>query len=115
MKVGERYGQYIINSSIGFSDVFSWSRWFNLECLIERGYDPPEIVVDRAHKLGLEVFASIRMNDCHDAYTEMEDSAIKKNHPEWLIGEANRRYRRKTTGGGCVKRLITRCLMYAGI
>ena len=54
---------------------------------IEEGNDPPKIVVQEAHKRGLDVFYAFRMNDIHDAWGAALLPTFKVEHPEWMIGE----------------------------
>jgi len=62
---------------------------------IEQGTDPLEIIVDFCKKNDIEVFWSMRMNDCHDAwgawYSPLMFPQIKKDHPEWLMGTEEKR------------------------
>lgn len=62
---------------------------------IEQGTDPLEIMVDFCRKNDIEVFWSMRMNDCHDAwggwYSPFLFPQLKKDHPEWLMGTAEKR------------------------
>ena len=46
------------------------------------------LYIDRAHAAGMEIFASIRMNDMHDAMEPRLNFPWKVEHPEWLIGDA---------------------------
>ena len=54
---------------------------------IEQGHDPPRVIVEEAHRRGLDAFYSFRINDCHDAFMPEELPAFKIEHPEWQIGE----------------------------
>ncbi len=51
------------------------------------GNDPPKVVVREAHKRGLDVFWSFRMNDIHDGHLANEFSTFKEEHPEWILGQ----------------------------
>ncbi len=54
--------------------------------------DPTPVMTDGA--LGMEIFASIRMNDTHDAFGKPHgrlDYPLKLEHPEWLLGDESRR------------------------
>ena len=56
--------------------------------------DPTPVMTDAARRLGMEVFASIRMNDTHDAFGKPHgrlDYPLKLEHPEWLLGDESRR------------------------
>ncbi|MCC7262374.1 MAG: hypothetical protein IT369_07625 [Candidatus Latescibacteria bacterium] len=62
---------------------------------VERGEDPQAALLERGHALGLQVYASIRMNDNHFNGAQVEDLAglhhtemtqMRREHPEWLLG-----------------------------
>ena len=38
-----------------------WRAWENMQSLIARGFDPLQILIDRAHDKGMDFFASLRM------------------------------------------------------
>ena len=38
-----------------------WRAWMNMQSLIERGYDPLRVLIDRAHEKQIDFFASVRM------------------------------------------------------
>ena len=40
-----------------------WRVWENMQSLIDRGLDPLQVLVDRAHEQGMDFFASLRMGD----------------------------------------------------
>ena len=64
----------------------SWGRVTeNLKALIQGGHCPLQIVIDFAHGNGMETFASIRMNDCHDSFVPGGITLWKKEHPEFLV------------------------------
>lgn len=71
---------------------FSWNKTREF---IEQGTDPLEIMVDFCRKNDIEVFWSMRMNDCHDAwgawYSPFLFPQLKKDHPEWLMGTEEKR------------------------
>ena len=55
--------------------------------LIEGGDDPPKIVVPAAKQQGVDIFYSLRLNDCHDSFGhERLRPTFKVKHPEWTIG-----------------------------
>lgn len=59
-----------------------------LQKLIAEGNDPPKIVVAAAKRLGIDVFYSFRINDCHDSFGhERLLATFKIQHPEWTIGK----------------------------
>lgn len=54
---------------------------------IESGQDPLRIVVEFCRDQGYEMFASLRMNDTHDATMGDDDTyKVKRDHPDWLVG-----------------------------
>ena len=56
--------------------------------------DPTPVMTDAARRLGIEIFASIRMNDTHDAFGKPHgrlDYPLKLEHPEWLLGDESRK------------------------
>ena len=59
----------------------------SLRRLIQEGNDPPKIVVPAAKKRGVDIFYSLRLNDCHDSFGhERLLATFKVEHPEWTIG-----------------------------
>lgn len=55
--------------------------------LIKAGNDPPKIVVPAAKAQGVDIFYSLRLNDCHDSFGhERLRPTFKVEHPEWEIG-----------------------------
>jgi len=59
----------------------------HLKQMLEKGQDPPAIVVREAHARGLDVFFSFRFNDIHDRFIPEEMPTFKQNNPDWMIGE----------------------------
>lgn len=57
----------------------------NIKDLIRAGTCPLRITIDFAHENGMEFFASIRMNDCHDSFLPGGVTLWKKEHPEFLV------------------------------
>jgi hypothetical protein len=68
-----------------------------MEALIEAGIDPLQVMIDFAKKNKIEIFWSMRMNDTHDgarvSYGKLllQVNKLKMEHPEYLLGTANRR------------------------
>ena len=54
---------------------------------IDEGNDPPKVVVREAHKRGMDVFYSFRINDVHDSFIPDEMPTFKLKNPHWMIGE----------------------------
>ena len=42
-----------------------WRAWANMQSLIDRGLDPLQVLVERAHEKGLDFIASMRMGNYH--------------------------------------------------
>ncbi|MEW6752527.1 MAG: hypothetical protein AB1505_16295 [Candidatus Latescibacterota bacterium] len=68
----------------------------NVRGMLERGEDPQQALVARAHQFGLHVYASVRMNDNHFGGAQVEDlgrlhhtelTHLRREHPEWLLGK----------------------------
>lgn len=59
----------------------------NLKSLIETGHCPLGLVVNFAHEHGMEVFASLRMNDVHDSFWHGWVTRWKKQHPQFLVNK----------------------------
>ena len=68
----------------------------NVRQMLERGEDAQEALIERGHQLGLDVYASVRMNDNHFNGAQVEDLAkmygtgltrMRIEHPEWLLGD----------------------------
>jgi len=63
---------------------------------IRQGTDPLRIVTEFCRKHSLEIFWTLRMNDCHDVIHRPDRpypafSRLKKEHPEWLMGRWDKR------------------------
>jgi hypothetical protein len=75
-----------------FTSAGNWRIYENTRDLIEQGTDPLEVLVERGHKRGIDVFASMRVNDIHDGFHKDGDPPsfvpTKREHPEWLLGPA---------------------------
>ncbi len=58
--------------------------------LMAMGTDPLQVMVEFGHKLDIEVFMSMRMNDTHDINTTQFDYLFdyKREHPDYLLGSA---------------------------
>ncbi|NLE36830.1 MAG: family 10 glycosylhydrolase, partial [Pirellulaceae bacterium] len=58
-----------------------------------KGPDSLETMVRFGHQHGMEVFWSMRMNDCHDSTMPRNLSQWKKDHPECLMGKKGVRFK----------------------
>ena len=59
--------------------------------MLKEGNDPPKIIIREAHKRGLDVFWSHRLNDVHDRhakYRKTEYPLFKEQNPDWTIGSS---------------------------
>ena len=45
-----------------FHMAYEWRAWQSMQSLIQRGLDPLQVLIDRAHDKGLDFFASLRMS-----------------------------------------------------
>lgn len=68
----------------------------NIRRTMERGEDPQAALIERGHKLGLSVYASLRVNDNHFNGAQIRDlpdlhhtelTQLRRQHPEWLLGD----------------------------
>ena len=57
----------------------------NVKALTKTGRCPLQVTIDFAHDNGMELFASIRMNDCHDSFIPGGITLWKKEHPEFWV------------------------------
>ncbi len=60
-----------------------WAR--NHKALVDAGHDPLQLVIDFAHENGMEAFAHMSMNDCHDSIMRNLMHPFKSQHPELLV------------------------------
>ena len=78
-----------------FQTAGQWRIYENTRELIERGTDPPAVLIDHGHRHGIEVFLSMRVNDIHDGRLPEGDpllSPMKLSHPDWLLGLTDNPY-----------------------
>lgn len=61
----------------------AWAR--HHKALVDAGHDPLKLVVDFAHGNGMEAFAHMSMNDCHDSIMRNLMHPFKSQHPELLV------------------------------
>ena len=69
----------------------------NIRQMYDRGEDPQKSLIERGHELGIDVYASVRMNDNHFDGAQVGDlgsllkanrvEALRAEHPEWLLGD----------------------------
>jgi hypothetical protein len=79
-----------------YDDAYQYTFNENIHAMIERGEDPQAATIKRGHELGMQVYASVRMNDNHFNGAQVEDlphlrhsslTQMHHEHPEWLLGE----------------------------
>jgi len=71
------------------AEYFQWYQ--RLMKIIDQRPDYLQALTDRARARGLEFFASLRMNDCHESpvWNAMDTlSRYRKEHPQFLLGDA---------------------------
>ncbi len=61
----------------------AWAR--HHKALVKAGHDPLRLVIDFAHGNGMEAFAHMSMNDCHDSFMPSLMHPFKAAHPELLV------------------------------
>lgn len=68
-------------------DVASWRAYENATRLIERGCDPLEVMIDRAHETGMEFIGSLRLTHSSDPADagNAHNWQFKIDHPEWVL------------------------------
>lgn len=68
-------------------DVVSWRAYENTMSLIKRGYDPLDVMIDRAHEVGMEFIGSLRLTHSSDPsdVTTPHNWQFKIDHPEWVL------------------------------
>jgi hypothetical protein len=67
------------------SNVFLPEIAANIQTLMEKGQCPLQIMLDFDHKNNIELFASLRMNDCHDRFQGGWLAKWKINNPHLLV------------------------------
>lgn len=80
-----------------YESVGTYTHTENIRLMFERGEDPYEAMINRGRELGIEVYASVRMNDNHFAGAQPGDLAtlhhseltqMRIEHPQWLLGKS---------------------------
>ena len=68
-------------------DVASWRAYENTMSLINRGCDPLDVMIDRAHEAGMDFFGSMRLTHSSDPadVTNAHNWQFKIDHPEWVL------------------------------
>lgn len=86
-KIGPRWGE----GRKTFKTAGEWRIYENARDMMERGTDPPAVVIEHGHQAGLDVFLAFRFNDGHDhrlpgGLDDPNMSPMKREHPDWLLG-----------------------------
>lgn len=68
-------------------DVASWRAYENTMSLINRGCDPLDVMIDRAHEVGMDFIGSLRLTHSSNPadVTNAHNWQFKIDHPEWVI------------------------------
>ncbi len=78
-----------------YEGAYSLTHTENIRRMLERGEDPQAALIERGRSLGLQVWASVRMNDNHFNGAQIADlptlhhtelTELRRRHPEWLLG-----------------------------
>ncbi len=78
-----------------YASVRSMRHAEGIRAMFKRGENPYAALVQRGHELGIDVYASIRMNDNHFHGLQPEEMAktvmngltqLRRDHPEWCLG-----------------------------
>ena len=56
-KVGKR----AMSQTLPYDSAYYWRAWYNMQSLIDRGLDPLQVLIDRAHQRQLDFIISMRM------------------------------------------------------
>ena len=80
-----------LNAGAALGGGVQWRSAENLRRLWADGHDPVRIVMDEAHRLGMDFWLQLRMNDWHHVDSEgkvyrLIGSDYYESHPELLIG-----------------------------
>ena len=68
-------------------DVASWRAYENTMSLINRGCDPLDVMIDRAHEVGMDFIGSLRLTHSSDPadVKNAHNWQFKIDHPEWVL------------------------------
>ncbi len=82
-QAGEVWGQRLRR----FDSAWAWRAYENVKSLIDRGLDPLNVLVDRAHDKGMEFFASLRTSHAIDPkdVNNTFNMQFRIDHPEWCL------------------------------
>lgn len=105
--VGSQVDAIFYSNSLCFGDALHQSQVFRpflstdyifkdngLPQLLERNIEPIQVMIDFGRRHGVEIFWDMRMNDTHDAmiggYGPYLRPKLKLDHPEYLVGAADK-------------------------
>jgi hypothetical protein len=81
-KVGEIWGSRFDE----IDDVASWRARENVKSLLDRGLDPLDVLIDRAHEKQMDFWGSLRLTHSSDPYVDgLHNWQFKLDHPEWVL------------------------------
>jgi len=68
-------------------DVASWRAYENTMSLINRGLDPLDVMINRAHEVGMDFIGSLRLTHSSDPADakNAHNWQFKIDHPEWVL------------------------------
>ena len=72
-KVGKRFGVDMDK----FSNPMYWRVWNNMQSLIDRGLDPLQVIIERAHEKNMDFYASFRMGT-YEALANIENDEVSR-------------------------------------
>ena len=72
-KVGKRFGVDMGE----FSNPMYWRVWNNMQSLIDKGLDPLQVLIDRAHDKNMDFYASFRMGT-YEALANIENDEVSR-------------------------------------
>lgn len=88
-KVGEVWGTQMVKRGQDFRGVYTWRAYENVQSLIERGYDPLNVLIERAHEKKIEFYSSIRLTTFRNPDNwSWFTNTFALEHPEFQIGQA---------------------------
>ena len=79
-----------------YENASAYTHTENIRRMLERGEDPQASLIERGRALGMDVYASVRMNDNHFDGAQVEDlptlhhselTRMRREHPEWVLGD----------------------------
>ncbi|MDE2756095.1 MAG: hypothetical protein OXI92_06050, partial [Acidobacteriota bacterium] len=56
-----KVGRRAMSQPLPFESSYYWRAWYNMQSLIDRGLDPLQVLIDRAHERQLDFIISLRM------------------------------------------------------